>query len=189
MNKKFLSLLFTFLIGSCVFAELLTDDFVDSTIGQEELQQPEVHSKYDYTSTTKIPVTLTIVNNIKSENDIYEGQILKFLIKKEVKHNNKTIIQELTPATARVETISKSGMNGIPAIITLGDFEVKNINKAQLTEFHDIKGQDRSILVFPLKWALTILPPSGSLTNFIKGGHAKIKTNKPITIYYYPDWI
>ena len=39
-----------------------------------------------------------------------------------------------------------------------------------------------------MKWALTILPPSGSLTNFIKGGHAKLKTNEVIELYYYPDW-
>lgn len=188
MSKRILGLLLTFLIGSCAFAELLNDDFVDSTIGQQELQQPEIHSTYDYTSTTKIPIKLSIIKDIKSENDIHEGDILNFLIKDEIKYNDKIIIQELTPATARVETISRSGMNGIPAIITLGDFKIKNIHNGQLTGFYDVKGQDRSIIVFPLKWALTILPPSGSLTNFIKGGHAKIKTKKPITIYYYPDW-
>ena len=53
---------------------------------------------------------------------------------------------------------------------------------------YEVFGQDRSLIVFPLKWALTILPPTGSLTNFIKGGHAKVKTNKTITLYYHPNW-
>ena len=49
-------------------------------------------------------------------------------------------------------------------------------------------GLDLSLLVFPIKWALTFLPPTGSLTNFILGGHASIKENKIIELYYYPNW-
>ena len=80
-------------------------------------------------------------------------------------------------------------MNGIPASIIVGNFEVENIPKGQISDSFEIRGQDRSLWVYPLKWALTILPPTGSLTNFIKGGHAKLKENKTIQIYYYPEWI
>ena len=189
MNKKFLSLILTFLIGSCAFAELLTDDFVDSTIKQQYSPKPAVNEYYDYTSTQKLPIKLSITKDIKSEKELTEGQILSFTVKENIFHNGKIVIAKDTPATARVETLVKSGMNGIPATIILGNFKIQNIKKGQLTEFYEIEGQDRSIIVFPLKWALTFLPPSGSLTNFIKGGHAKIKTKKPITIYYHPDWL
>ena len=79
-------------------------------------------------------------------------------------------------------------MNGIPASIVFKDFDISEIAKGQISDTYEIYGQDRSWLVFPLKWALTILPPSGSLTNFIMGGHAKLKTKKPIIVYYYPEW-
>jgi len=189
MNKKILNLILTFLIGSCAFAELLTDDFVDSTIKQQYSPKPVIHTKYDYTETNKIAIKLAITQNVKSEKELSEGQILNFVIKEDVFLDDKIVIHKDTPVTARVETLIKNGMNGIPATIILGDFKIQDIKKGQLTEFYEIEGQDRSIIVFPLKWALTILPPSGSLTNFIKGGHAKIKTKKPITIYYHPDWL
>ena len=74
--------------------------------------------------------------------------------------------------------------------LNIGDFiiRINNIKKGQLSQSFEIFGQDRSLFVFPLKWALTPLPPTGSLTNFIKGGHAKLSENKTITIYFYPEW-
>lgn len=80
-------------------------------------------------------------------------------------------------------------MNGIPASIIFGDFKFENIDKNKIDYTYERFGQDRSLWVFPLKWALTILPPTGSLTNFIKGGHARLKTNKVIQLNYYPEWI
>ena len=189
MTKKFLTLIFTFLIGSCVFAEIVTDDFVDSTLKQQYTPKPQTHTKYDYTCTKTYPIQLLITQNIKSESEVIEGQLLNFTVKDDVIYDEKVVIAKNTPVSARVETITKSGMNGIPASIIIGDFKIKNVEKGQLTEFYEVEGQDRSIFVFPLKWALTILPPTGSLTNLIKGGHAKIKTKKPITIYYHPNWI
>lgn len=188
MNKILLSILSIFFISGCVSAETLTDNFIDSNLQKQNLAQPIIHSNYDYTSVKKLPIKIAITNDVKSENHLTEGEILNFLIQEDVKDGDKLVIRQYTPVSARVETITKSGMNGIPASIILGDFKIRNLSKGQLTEFYEIEGQDRSIIVFPIKWALTFLPPSGSLTNFIKGGHAKLKTQKPITIYYYPDW-
>ena len=72
--------------------------------------------------------------------------------------------------------------------IVFDDFEIEGVPKSKITQTYEVFGQDRSLLVFPLKWALTILPPTGSLTNFIKGGHAKVKLDDDITIFYYPNW-
>ena len=79
-------------------------------------------------------------------------------------------------------------MNGIPASIIFDNFKIQGISSSQLDESFEVFGQDRSLWVFPLKWALTPLPPTGSLTNFIKGGHVKVKRGKILTIYYHPHW-
>jgi hypothetical protein len=78
-------------------------------------------------------------------------------------------------------------MNGIPASIIFNIFDIEGINKNSLSDSYEASGQNRSLLVFPLKWALTPIPPTGSLTNFIKGGHAKVKTNREIVLYYHPS--
>ena len=134
-------------------------------------------------------IRLHITENIKNENHIYEGQPVTFKVIEDVVYNNEIIIKQGTIVPARVETIIASGMNGIPASIIFGDFKFENIDKNKIDYTYERFGQDRSLWVFPLKWALTILPPTGSLTNFIKGGHARLKTNKVIQLNYYPEWI
>ena len=133
--------------------------------------------------------SININKNIKSEEELYEGQIVEFRLLKHVVYNNKILAKRGEIIPARVKMIISSGMNGIPASIIFENFQFKNIKPSQLNDLYEVYGQDRSLIVFPLKWALTILPPTGSLTNFIKGGHAKLKTNKTITIYYHPNWI
>ena len=119
---------------------------------------------------------------------MFEGQTIKFYTKTNLLYKNNVIIPKRTEVLADVKTIITSGMNGIPASIIFGNIRINNIKKGQLSQSFEIFGQDRSLFVFPLKWALTPLPPTGSLTNFIKGGHAKLSENKTITIYFYPEW-
>ena len=90
---------------------------------------------------------------------------------------------------AKVGLIISSGMNGIPASIVFEDFKIDNVENGKLQNTLEVFGQDRSLIVFPIKWALTILPPTGSLTNFIMGGHARIRQGKTFTIYYHPEWL
>ena len=186
MNKIFL-LLLSFLICPICFAENLQDEFASEYLKNSE--PAYTHTKYDYTNTDVIPIKLCITKNIKSEADLYEGQIVEFRLLKHVIYKNKIIAKRGTIIPARVKLIISSGMNGIPASIIFDDFKINGIKPSQLPGMYEAFGQDRSLIVFPLKWALTILPPTGSLTNFIKGGHAKLKTNKTITIFYHPNWI
>ena len=90
----------------------------------------------------------------------------------------------------KINVINKPSISDLNTnnVIIFDDFQVPNIKPNQITGMYEVYGQDRSLIVFPLKWALTIFPPTGSLTNFIKGGHAKVKTNKTITLYYHPKW-
>lgn len=185
MNKIIICLIFL-LIGNCCFAEALRDDVAEKLIRVQP--KPEVHLAYNYESTIKVPVTLKPLMLVKSEDELYEGQKIQFKVARDVLYKNKVVISRGTIATARVSIIITPGMNGIPASIILDKFEIDKIKSSQLTSRYEIFGQDRSLLVFPLKWALTILPPTGSLTNFIMGGHAKIKRKQVFTIYYYPEW-
>ncbi len=184
--NKFVSLLFIFLACSFCSAETIRDEIADEL--PRAVKQPCVNKGYNYESTYKIPIQLKNINTIKSEEDLYEGQYLDFKVVRDVLYNNKVIARRGEIVPARVSVIVTPGMNGIPASIILSDFNFDRISKGQLTNTYEITGQNRSLFVFPLKWALTILPPTGSLTNFIMGGHAKLKAKKIITLYYHPEW-
>lgn len=185
MNKTFTLILIFILSGISVLA--IDDDFVNKTLLNCKCEKPISYNNYNYEDYTKVPIKLRITENIK-DNKVYEGQKITFIVQQDVIYKNKTIISNGTVVKAQVETIITSGMNGIPASIIIGSFCIPNINQNLVTNSYEITGQDRSLIVFPLKWALTILPPTGSLTNFIKGGHAKLKSTKTIEIYYYPNW-
>jgi len=191
MNKIFVIIISLFMIFTgCATnaAELLQDEFVNSMMQDTVYEKPEPFLNYNYEDTDKVEIKLSVVEPIKSESKVYEGQTVNFKVLSDVHYKGKVVIPKNTIVPSKVSVVIKSGMNGIPASIIFGDFKFENINKHLISDFYEIKGQDRSLLVFPLKWALTILPPTGSLTNFIKGGHAKLKTNKIVKIYYYPNW-
>ena len=185
MNKIliFLALLFTCNIA---YGEIIQDDFVKESL--IDVPPQAVYTKYDYTNLIKLPVRLNIKEAIDSEKDLYEGQEVEFVVKNHVAYKNAIFIKKGTVIKANVSIIISPGMNGIPASIIFDNFRINNKPTTLLSDTYEVFGHDRSWLVFPLKWALTVLPPTGSLTNFIMGGHAKINYKKQIIIYYYPDW-
>ncbi len=81
-----------------------------------------------------------------------------------------------------------SGMNGFPASILVEDFKINGIKQTKLKDTYLKRGVNRCLFVYPIKWALTPLHRVGTFTNFIKGGHSKIKTTDVVTIDYYPEW-
>lgn len=175
--------------GHYASAQALENDPILNTILEKEgTVRPYNNLNYDYQSTKEIPVKIFIKERIKSELDVYEGQEVSFIVNNNIKYKNRIVISEGTLIKARVGTVIKNGMNGIPASIIFDSFEIPGIKKEQISDTVEIYGQDRSLLVFPLKWALTLLPPTGSLTNFIKGGHVKLNTGKLLKLYYYPEW-
>ncbi len=173
--------------------EITEDNIVNSFLQNTDIKKPYIHKNYDYHSTKSIPLRISIKDRIKSESDLYEGQIVEFVVQKSIYEGDKIKIKRGDIIEARVSTIITSGMNGIPASVIFDYFKVKNapdkIKPGQISDALEIFGQDRSYFVFPLKWALTFLPPTGSLTNFIKGGHVRIKPKKVFTVYYYPEWL
>lgn len=190
MNKFFNLLIICIFLSFCsCSAEIVQDNFVEQTLKNVPIEEPFTHLEYNYQDTEKLPVRLSLTNEIQSENYVYEGQTVYFRVLNNVYYNNQIIIKKETIVPAKILLIITPGMNGIPASIVFGDFEFDNITYGQITNSYEVFGLDRSLWVFPLKWALTPLPPTGSLTNFILGGHVRVKTSKVITIYYHPNWI
>jgi len=143
---------------------------------------------YDFSSTVYIPINVHITEEISTTMPIYEGQKLDFKVKRTVYNNNKVVVNKGDIIKGEIGTIITNGMNGFPAEIILDNFQIPNVNQSQIVGTYTKAGVNRCFWVYPLKWAMTPLYPAGSLTNFIKGGQAKIKTSDIITIYYYPEW-
>lgn len=152
-----------------------------------DIQSQEV-LPYDFSSTEYVPIKLSITKEVSTKDEIVEGQKLEFKVLKDVYYKDKLVVKKDDIVTATLETIVTSGMNGFPAELVVDDFDIPGIKKSQLISTYIKKGQNRCFWVYPLKWALTIIPIAGSLTNFIMGGHARIKTKDVITLYYFPHW-
>ena len=189
MNKVF-SLLFSMILFSSLSTFAFErDTFIEESLENQNIEKPIQNLKYDYTAVDKIPIKLQIQTPITTKNDsIVEGQLIDFVVREDVKYNHRVVIPKGTKATAVIQTYQSRGMNGIPAIIVLDDFEIPNLDKSKLKDDYIKRGQDRSYIVFPIKWALTLIPFAGYSTNLILGGQAHIKKKHNVIIYYYPKW-
>lgn len=143
---------------------------------------------YDYYSTYSIPIKMSILEEVSTKKGVLEGTPVNFKILEDVYYNDKLIVKKGDIASARIATVVTSGMNGFPAEIFVEDFKINDIKQSQLKDTYIKTGVNRCLWVYPIKWALTPIPGVGSLTNLIKGGHAKIKPSDIVTIEYYPEW-
>lgn len=187
MNKLFI--IFSIALFSITPAFAKIDDFMVDLIDKENAKKPYTHTVYDYTGIKKIPIELEIEKEISTKNkDLYEGEKITFLVKYDVVSGGKILLKRNDKINAEIENIITSGINGTPYTIVIDDFKNPNLEENKMLARYLKNGHNRAWLVYPLKWALTLLPPTGSLTNFIKGGHAKITKKDKITIYYFPEW-
>lgn len=182
---RFICLLLFFTVFILPVFALEKDKLADE-LQNKNLEKPLINTNYNYENTTKIPIKLRITKSTPTQRNIPEGSYLEFIVQQDVKYNDKVLARKGDICTARVETTISNGMNGIPASIIIGDFSLNGLDKNKLTTSYEKFGLDLSLLVFPIKWALTPFPPTGSATNFIFGGYAKIKPSNLITIYYCP---
>ena len=187
MNKVFCIVIGLIITINSVFAEAITDELVEQTLKGKTFPPVETNTKYNYESIDRALIKLKVVNAVKTKN-LQEGDIINFYVKQNVKYKNKTILKADTAATGVVKTFMTGGMNGVPGQIIIDDFEIPGIDSNKLKSTYIKRGSDRTLLVLPLKYALTFLYPLGSLTNIIFGGNAKITKNDTINIYYYPEW-
>ena len=188
MNKKMFSFFaFFLLLNTPSFA--LQEDFLVEYINKETVEKPITNLEYNYKNTKKIPIYFHIKEPLSTrDKNIYEGMKLEFVSDRNIYDKGELILKKGDIVEGKLKFIIKSGMNGIPYSLTVGDFKIKGISENALVDEYYKQGWDRGYVVYPLKWALTFLPPTGTLTNFIKGGHSKISTRDEIVINYFPEW-
>lgn len=193
MNNLFckltiLSFVFTFFCMNAANAEI-RDTFAEEYFAGKTIEKPAVNLDYNYESVKKLPVRLKIEKKISTgkNSDIYEGQKVNFKVLKSVKYGGITLVKAGTIGTATIETFSGRGMNGVPASLVLNNFEIPGLDKNLLGGSYTKKGLSLTIMVLPLKWALTPIPFVGSTTNLILGGNAVLSPDNTFDIYYYPE--
>ena len=188
--NRFIFLLLLFIFSAFpVNAEVVNDEFMEKHLKTIDIKKPILNTKYNYESVERIPIKLKISEKITTKKDgVYDEMPLVFFVKEDVKYKGKVILKKNDVVNANVETFLSRGMNGIPGAIIVDDFAIKGISPKKVKGTYIKRGLNLSLLVFPIKWALTPIPGAGSLTNFIVGGNAVISKRHTVTIYYYPEW-
>ena len=143
----------------------------------------------DYTSTQAIPIEMLPDIELSTKEGIIEGHKLTLHVTDDVFYKETLLVKKDTIVQATIETVITAGMNGFPAEIIIGKFEIPGLESSKILGEYSKTGQNRCLWVYPLKWALTFLPPTGSLTNFIYGGHSNLKTTDKITVAQISQYI
>ena len=194
MNKIFKIFLIAILFAAFNTAyanTIVKDEFVEETLGGKTFTKPEANLEYNYEDTDRVEIPLHITEKISTAGKYatQEGKRVEFTVAENVYYKGKLIIPEGTKVSAKIEILTTKGISGIPGEIFLSDFEIPGIKSSQLLEPISKRGQNRTLWILPLKWALTPLPPLGSFTNIIFGGDGVIKPKHTLKLYYYPNWI
>ena len=189
MNRIIFIIISVLFFHPFAFADISGDEYMDELLKDVEISTPIQNLNYNYESVEKIPIRLNITETITTKKDgIYDFQPLKFVVKENVKYKNKVLINKGAIVNANVAIYNTRGMNGIPGCIIIDNFNINGIDNNKLKGVYIKKGLNLSLMVYPIKWALTPIPGVGSLTNFILGGNAKITPKDTVIIYYYPKW-
>lgn len=188
MNKVFLIFFILIFTVNTAFAAIMRDELIENTLKGKKLPKIETNTKYNYNDTERVLIKLQIDNEITTKKDLQPGDIIKFYVKQNVKYKNKILLKMDTEVTGQVKSYTTRGMNGIPGQIIIDDFKIPGIDSNKLKGTYIKRGLDLTIMVLPIKWALTPIPFVGSTTNLIIGGNAKITRKDTINVYYYPNW-
>ncbi len=193
MNKllcKLFSVIFVFLlIASTTVRAIEDDEITKELLKHANITNPQTNLNYNYESFERVPIKLEILEPISTKKEsVVEGQVIDFIVKEDVIYDSKVIIKKGTKVTAKVQTAMDRGMNGVPATLIIDDFNIEGIDKNKLKATYIKRGQNRTLIVLPIKWALTLIPFVGYVSNLIIGGHANIKKKNTIVLFYYPNW-
>lgn len=142
---------------------------------------------YNYDSTEYYVIKLSPIDKISTKDNFIEGQIVHFKVCDDVIIKNKQFLQKDEIVNARIETIIPPARGGLPAELTIDNFEIPNTNKSQLISEIIIQGNVKwwlKLIKSPKPSPVSVLP----ISQLIKGGHAKISPKDAIRIKYFPDW-
>ncbi len=151
---------------------------------------PSFALEYDFSATdsVKIPMRITETITTAKRNKAYEGQQLKFIVDEDVYYDNELLVAKGTEATARLEIITTRGFAGVPAEIFITDFAIPNLDSRKFIEPVSKRGFSTTMLIIPIKLALTFLPPFGSIANVMVGFNAKLTPKQVLKVEYFPNY-
>lgn len=142
---------------------------------------------YNYNSTEYYIIKLSPIEKISTKGNFIEGQKVDFKVCDDVFIKNKKFLQKDEIVKARIETIIPPARGGLPAELTIDNFEIPNTNKSQLISEIIIQGN--------VKWWLKLIKSTKPspvsvlpISQLIKGGQAKITPKDTLRIKYFPDW-
>lgn len=149
---------------------------------------PEPNLVYDYTKIKFLPLRIRFLETISTKGvDNTEGQIVKFVVVRDIYDGKRKLVSHGTIGTARVETISPRGFMGVPADLIISHFEVEGLDKKKIEGDVVKSGYNLMGLAGALKYSIgTFIPGTGYLFMLIKGGQAKIDPAEIFEIKYVP---
>ena len=142
--------------------------------------KPYKRRKYIITEEFRPEVPIRIVNYFTTRNKPQEGASIDFVTVADVRYKDK-FYPAGTKVNARIETVTDNSMNGVPADVVIGSFD---INGTPLYGEITKTGADRMLWVKPLSFVVGFLGVPGLLLMFVRGGHAKIKPNEVYKVYF-----
>jgi hypothetical protein len=124
------------------------------------------------------PVIIKSVSTINSKTMI-SGSIASFVVERDVKIRDKTVIKAGSEVKARILYARKNGMVGKPGVIQISDFDIKAVDGTSIPIRASFisNGKDKSdkVLSTALLFGLPFL--------MIKGGNAKIPAGTVKTVF------
>ena len=142
--------------------------------------KPYKKRKYIITEDFRPTLPIRIVKPFTTKANPQEGSYLEFVTVKDIKYNGK-VYPAGTVVKGRIETVSQNAMNGDPANVVIGSFDLQGI---PLYGEISKTGADRMLWLKPLSFAVGIFGVPGILLMFVRGGHAKIKPKEIYTISF-----
>ena len=133
MNKLFATFLsLAFLTLPTYGIEMAPIPEVEAIEAEEVITEEVKDLPYNFESTHRIPIKLGIVTPITTKGEtLYEGQVLQFKVLQDAYCKRKTFLKKGTIINGRIETLITAGMNGFPAEIILGSFEIPGAKPSQ----------------------------------------------------------
>lgn len=167
----------------------ITDNLAEKTLKNISVKTKNADIKFDFESIKRIPVKISILQNISTKKNLKEGQRLNFKVVHDIVLDKNIELKKDTIITAKLETISLNQAFGVPADIVIDNF--KTVSGQQEINFegniHKI-GANRSLWVYPVGYITGIMFfGAGFLLFTVRGGHAKLNAKKIYEVYYCPN--
>lgn len=212
--KRIISLALAFYFSIAQSFAIITDDFVEETLSKDlkirkytptiivdtfaesntaksipikkvkvveilpTIKDKKVYKKYIASNDTTIGIKLIQPLSTKSKPE--EGSEILFVTTKAVTLKDK-FYPENSIVKARIETISPNAMWGTPAEIIISNFTLDGIPlEGEISKI----GHNNTLWVKPISIIGAAFGGSGIMFMFIRGGHAKIKTDEVFNVCY-----